>query len=156
MRKICYPDRDDNTVCCRDLTSIEPVMDPALDEAVLSAYHATMYAERWGGSGGESRTGRRLFHALEQRGFEVLDMAPSDWVIAPFSGDYQDEDAVVLEYLVQHIVDVAGHAHTSTAEVLERWRLERMRQIQAGQLVYIAHQLDIIGRRRASHTSAPR
>jgi SAM-dependent methyltransferase len=131
-----------------DLTIIEPSIDPRLDEELLSAYHAAMYTQRWGGSGGERRAGRRLFHALTRRGFEVLDMAPSDWVIAPLHGAYRDDDKLVLEYLLAHIVSVVRQAGKLDAGKLEHLVAERERQIEAAELVYVAHQLDILAQRK--------
>jgi SAM-dependent methyltransferase len=131
-----------------DLTVIEPLIDAPMDQAVLSVYHRAMYAQEWGGNGGDGRTGRRLIHALSARGFDLLDIGPSDWVIAPVKGKYRDGDAVVLEYLLDHIVEVVRANRAFADDELAAWAAERTRQLGAAELVYIAHQLDVLAERR--------
>lgn len=132
-----------------DLTAIEPTIDSDLDEAVLAHYHASMYAQRWGSDAGERRSGRRLFHALTRRGLEILEMGPSDWVIAPIRGHYRDADRIVLDYLLTHIERVVRAVGTLPDHSLTAWFAERGRQIERAELLYIAHQTDILGKRGA-------
>jgi SAM-dependent methyltransferase len=130
------------------LTIVEPSSDTELDDALLDAYHRAMYEHQWGGAGGDPRTGRRLFHRLTERGFDILDMGPSDWIIAPFRGQYRDEDRIVLEYLLAHIADVVRASNVIADDELARWTARRQRQIENAQLLYIAHQLDVLAQRR--------
>ena len=62
-------------------TILEPKIDPALDELILQQYHATMDRRIVDGvRSGDSRTGRHLYHALFDAGYEVLAAGSSDWV----------------------------------------------------------------------------
>jgi SAM-dependent methyltransferase len=120
----------------------ETVFEPAReeDEPFLSAYHETMEEN------GSSRTGRRLFHELGRHGTEVLAMGSSDWIVHPVGGAYPDDEAFFLRFLVRTVEGaVRGRVD---AEPLDRWVAARRQQIEEAELVYIAHQIDVLARRR--------
>jgi len=119
------------------------------DDQIMQAYHRDM-DERFGfpGPAGESRTGRRLFHYLRAAGAPALAAGSSDWVVsAGPDGNYPGDEA----YFLRSILSTIQNALRSRQDWVEPadladWLAERGRQVAAGELVYIAHQLDFVGR----------
>jgi len=132
------------------LTVFEPPLDPALDERIVALYHATMDARTDGGrSGGDSRTGRRLMHQLRQSGAAVLAAGASDWVVHadPDLGAYAADEAYFLHALIETVRGaLADHPDLDPA-AFAAWIEARHAQIERGELIYVAHQLDVLARR---------
>ena len=129
----------------------ETIFEPGhpLDDQVLRAYHRDMDERvRYGRPAGESRTGRRLFHYLRAAGAPALAAGSSDWVVsAGPDGNYPDDEA----YFLRSILSTIQNALRSRPDRVEPadlvdWLAVRGRQLAAGELVYIAHQLDFVGR----------
>jgi SAM-dependent methyltransferase len=118
-----------------------------LDAAVMPLYHLTMDERvRNGRRAGDSRTGRRLLAWLPESGAEVSAAGGSDWVVWPTAGRYPADEAYFLHHIV-HTIDLALAAHPGRApSELAAWVAARHVQIERGELVYIAHQLDVAGR----------
>src|ERR1700754_634137 len=119
------------------------------DDQVLRAYHRDMDERvRYGRPAGDSRTGRRLFHHLRAAGAPALAAGSSDWVVsARPDGNYPDDEA----YFLRSILDTIQNALRNRPDRVEPadladWLAVRRRQLAAGELVYIAHQLDFAGR----------
>lgn len=114
----------------------ESIFEPAHDDdgGVLDRYHASMDAH------GNSRTGRRLFHALSAEGTDVLELGSSDWIVYPEDDRYPNDEAFFLEYVIRMVEETVG-------EAAKRWAQARREQIGDAQLVYIAHQVDCLGRK---------
>lgn len=128
-------------------TLIEPPLDPGFDAAVEAAYHRTMDARETGtGPSGGSRTGRRLFGALRAAGFTVLAAGASDWVVYGGPGGYPGDEAYFLHHIL-HFVEgaLAGDSALDPVQLRE-WLAARHAQVECGELVYIAHQLDFLAR----------
>src|SRR5215470_3119626 len=103
---------------------------------------------RYGRPAGESRTGRRLLHHLRAAGAPALAAGSSDWVVYPApDGSYPADEA----YFVRSILNTIQNAlrnredRVNPADLAD-WLTERGRQLAAGELVYVAHQLDFVGR----------
>jgi hypothetical protein len=121
--------------------------DHPCDDDVLGAYHGTMDERvRFGRPAGESRTGRRLFGHLRTAGAPPLAAGSSDWVVhAGADGAYPHDEAYFVECILQTVEDaVRGRVDPAA---LADWTAARRRQLGGGELVYIAHQLDFVGRR---------
>src|SRR5438067_6952641 len=119
------------------------------DEQVMRAYHRDMDERvRYGRPAGDSRTGRRLFHHLRDAGAPVLAAGSSDWVVsAGPDGKYPGDEAYFLRSILNTIRDALRNRHDRVEPAdLADWLAERGRQLAAGELVYIAHQLDFVGR----------
>ncbi|HEU4410533.1 MAG TPA: hypothetical protein VFS43_35085 [Polyangiaceae bacterium] len=123
------------------------------DGPVISLYHQSMGEHRRGGHpAGDSRAGRRLFGHLRASGAELLAAGSSDWVVFARDGAYPGDEA----YFVGHILETIRRELEARPELapgaLEAWVGRRLRQLEAGELVYLAHQLDFAGRtpRRAA------
>jgi hypothetical protein len=129
----------------------ESIFAPAhsRDNQVMQAYHRDMDERiRYGRPAGESRTGRRLFHYLRAAGAPALAAGSSDWVVsAGPDGSYPDDEAYFLRSILSTIRD-ALRSHQDRVEPMDLadWLAVRGRQLAAGELVYIAHQLDFVGR----------
>jgi hypothetical protein len=119
------------------------------DDLIMQAYHRDMDERvRYGRPAGDSRTGRRLFHHLRAAGAPALAAGSSDWVVsAGPDGNYPGDEA----YFLRSILNTIQNALRSRQDRVEPadlagWLAERDRQLDAGELVYIAHQLDFAGR----------
>jgi SAM-dependent methyltransferase len=119
------------------------------DDRIMRAYHRDMDERfRYGRPAGESRTGRRLFHYLRAAGAPALAAGSSDWVVsAGPDGHYPGDEAYFLRTILRTI-DCALRNRPDWVKPadLDDWLTERHRQVAAGELVYIAHQLDFVGR----------
>ncbi len=129
----------------------ESIFEPAHphDDQVMQAYHRDMDERiRYGQPAGESRTGRRLFGYLRAAGAPALAAGSSDWVVsAGPDGNYPGDEA----YFLRSILSTIEGALESRPDRLEPagladWLAVRGRQLAAGDLVYLAHQLDFAGR----------
>jgi SAM-dependent methyltransferase len=129
----------------------ETIFEPGhpLDDQVMQAYHRDMDERvRYGRPAGESRAGRRLFRHLRSAGAPPLAAGSSDWVVsADPDRTYPDDEAYFLRSILNTIRD-ALRSHQDRVEPadLADWLAVRGRQLAAGELVYIAHQLDFVGR----------
>jgi hypothetical protein len=115
----------------------------------MRAYHRDMDERvRYGRPAGESRTGRHLFHQLRAAGAPALAGGSSDWVVsAGPDGKYPDDEASFLRSILSTIRDALQSRRdwVDPADLAD-WLAVRERQVAAGELVYIAHQLDFAGR----------
>jgi hypothetical protein len=129
------------------VTLLQPELDPPLDALIEHLYHATMDNRIVDGKpSGDSRTGRHLFHQLEKAGIQVLDAGSSDWVVIPHDDLYPADEAYFLHFIVHTIQGALGNAPELDTARFAAWIAERHAQIERGELVYIAHQLDYLGR----------
>ncbi|MGA9399298.1 class I SAM-dependent methyltransferase [Haladaptatus sp.] len=124
-----------------------------LDSRVERLYH-----EHMGDSHGSSDAGRRLLAALRARETDVRDRGESgtttrvlaaggsDWVVFPQNGSYPGNEARFLRYILETIGSVLDECDPDRGAFAE-WRRTRRRQIERGDLVYVAHQLDVLGKR---------
>ncbi len=128
------------------LTVFEPVVDRDLDDQILSLYHESMDTRVISGRpSGSSRTGRTLFSALRALGARILEAGSSDWIVFAGPSGYPDDEAYFLHFLIRTIEQqLTGHP-TLDRQQLDRWVSTRHRQIEGGDLVYLAHQVDILG-----------
>ena len=128
-------------------TILQPEIDPALDAQIEALYHQTMDQRRIAGRrSGDSRTGRHLFAHLRAVGADILAAGSSDWIIFAGPDGYPGDEAYFLHFII-HTIGTALRGHPDLDPVrLRHWVAERYAQIEAGSLVYIAHQLDFLGR----------
>jgi SAM-dependent methyltransferase len=129
------------------LTILEPAIDPGFDELVMGLYHQTMDERLVDGRlSGDSRSGRHLLSLIPAAGGELLAAGSSDWVVAPRSGGYPGDEAYFLHHILHFMeTSLAGHPALDAAQ-FGRWLARRRAQIDDGELIYIAHQIDIAGR----------
>jgi SAM-dependent methyltransferase len=127
-------------------TILEPPIDPDLDALIQALYHRTMDTRRsQGRPSGSSRTGRRLFGSLQEAGAHLIAAGSSDWVVFPGPDGYPGDEAYFLHYIIDTIGQ-ALHGHPELpGRRFQAWIDQRHRQIEARELIYIAHQLDFLG-----------
>jgi SAM-dependent methyltransferase len=129
------------------LTLLEPAIDPELDDLIPILYHRTMDERLVGGKpSGDSRTGRHLFTHLKNAGAKLLAAGASDWVVYPLQGSYPGDEAYFLHFIIHTIHQALGDSSEMNPARLNDWIAKRHAQIDRGELVYIAHQIDMLGR----------
>jgi hypothetical protein len=110
-------------------------------------YHRTM-DERLvdGRPSGDSRSGRRLFTHLADAGAQILAAGASDWVVFAGQSGYPADEAYFLHFILDTLHQ-ALHAHPNLDPArFAAWLAARHAQVERGELVYIAHQIDFVGR----------
>ena len=114
----------------------ETIFEPAHDDdaSVLESYHRAMDV------GGDSRAGRKLLRALERARLEVLEVGSSDWIVRATDGSYPDDETFFLEQILTMFERTVG-------ERADAWVAERRAQVERGELLFIAHQLDYLARK---------
>jgi hypothetical protein len=126
------------------VTSLEPIIDPVLDTLIERLYHQTMDERP---TGGDSQSGRHLFNYLKDAGAEILAAGSSDWVVYPENGKYPADEAYFLHFILQFFEQsLTGHPELEPKAFAD-WLKERRAQIDRGELVYIAHQMDFLAQR---------
>lgn len=123
------------------VTALEPVIDPELDAEIELLYHETM-DNRSGG--GNSQSGRHLFGYLKQVGVEVVSAGASDWVVYPVDKRYQADEAYFLQFILYFFEESLGNHPDLNADIFASWLKKRRGQVERGELVYIAHQIDFL------------
>jgi SAM-dependent methyltransferase len=141
-------------------TILQPTIDPSLDAQIEGLYHQTMDLRRIADQlAGDSHAGRHLFAHLRAAGVDVQAAGSSDWVVFAGHHGYPGDEAYFLHFII-HTIATALHDHPELDPGrLTQWTAQRHSQIEAGTLVYIAHQLDFLGRlagtsNPVSHASA--
>ena len=131
------------------LRPAEPAIDPPFDAAIEAAYHHAMDTRITAGQpSGDSHTGRHLFTLLPAAGFDIHAAGSSDWVVHPRAGGYPADEAYFLHFIVATIDGALRTDPTLDQPRFAEWIAQRHAQIERGELVYIAHQLDFCGAAR--------
>jgi hypothetical protein len=129
------------------VTEFEPILDRDLDDRILGAYHRSMDRRLIQGKvSGDSQVGRHLFGWLPQAGFEILEAGGSDWVVYSRDGVYPADEAYFLHHIIHFFEESLLNCPEVSAADLARWTAQRHSQIDRGELVYIAHQMDFLAR----------
>jgi hypothetical protein len=123
------------------ISALQPAIDCELDEIIEQLYHATM-DQRPGG--GDSRMGRQLFEHLRVIGADILAAGASDWVVYAKDGKYPADEKYFLQFILHFFESALKERRELDALMLERWLAKRHEQIERGELVYIAHQMDFL------------
>lgn len=128
-------------------TILEPAIDPEFDNRVECRYHHHMEtSDETDDSGGDSRAGRRLLTALPALGGEVVAAGSSDWVVVPEPGGYTADESYFLHHIIEMIQDALADDPELESDRFDEWIKQRHHQIEKRNLIYIAHQLDVLGR----------
>jgi hypothetical protein len=128
-------------------TVFQPEGEAPFDGAIEACYHQTIDQRVLDGKpSGDSRAGRHLFAHLRTAGVDVVAAGGSDWVVFAGANGYPADEAYFLHDIIHTIgTALTGHPQPD-AERLSNWVAQRHAQIEEGTLVYIAHQLDVLGR----------
>lgn len=128
------------------LSRLLPEIERAYDEKVEMLYHLTMDARS---AGGGSRTGRRLFEYLRSLDAEILAAGSSDWVVHGNEGKYPAAEKDFLRFILGFFEDSLKDRDELQGPTFENWLARRHEQIDCGELVYIAHQMDFLVRKQS-------
>lgn len=123
------------------LSSLEPIIDRMLDEKIERLYHTTMDARI---TGGDSQSGRHLFGHLQRMGTDILAAGASDWVVFANKGNYVADEKYFLQFILHFFESSLRDCDELNASNFEGWLAKRFEQIERGELVYIAHQMDFL------------
>lgn len=127
-------------------TIFQPTIDPALDGRIETLYHRSMDERITDGKrSGDSQSGRHLFHQLTQAGAAIHAAGASDWVVFAGPDGYPADEAYFLHFILHFFeTTLAGHPELDAGQFAD-WLAQRRAQIESGDLVYIAHQIDFFG-----------
>ncbi|MBL8045751.1 MAG: class I SAM-dependent methyltransferase [Anaerolineales bacterium] len=129
-------------------TFFQPEIERALDDQIEALYHRTM-DERLTNNlpSGDSRSGRHLFGVLRECRAEILAAGSSDWtVFAQPDGRYPADEAYFLHFIIHTLHGALCHHPELNHAHFENWITQRHAHIERGDLVYIAHQMDFVGK----------
>ncbi len=134
------------TVNFDGVTSLEPKIDAALDAQIERLYHQTMDTRP---TGGDSQSGRHLFGHLRSVGADILAAGASDWVVHAVNGRYVEDEKYFLHFIL-HFFEESLTSHPELdASAFADWLAKQRAQVERGELVYIAHQMDFLVKRNA-------
>ncbi|NOK58929.1 MAG: class I SAM-dependent methyltransferase [Chloroflexi bacterium AL-W] len=133
------------TITFDGVTMLEPTIDTLIDTKIEALYHADMDARQNGTTGG-SYAGRRLLqYVLQRADVDVLAAGASDWIVYPNSAGYEHDEAYFLHFIIDTMDQaLSGHPELDD-DLLAEWVQTRHSQIDNGALIYIAHQIDLLG-----------
>ena len=122
------------------LTAFEPVIDEAVDRAIVEQYHASIPSPR---------SGRALLTALPENGTDLHRVGASDWIVLGREGGYPSDEEYFLKCILQFIQSEIEKLERSSFSITFReWLDRRHEQLRNGRLIYLAHQLDVCGIKR--------
>jgi hypothetical protein len=123
------------------ISSLQPVIEPVLDERIERLYHITMDTRP---AGGHSRMGRELFEHLRVVEAEILAAGASDWVVYARDGKYPADEKYFLQFILYFFESSLKDCEELDFGIFRQWLAKRHDQIDCGDLVYIAHQMDFL------------
>ncbi len=127
----------------------------ATDGPLMDAYHRSMDERvRDGKPSGSSTAGRELFVHIRAAGGSIVRAGSSDWVVFADESGYQGDEAYVAHHII-HTVEQELGDHPRLAQSVRDWGARRHAQVESGELVYIAHQLDFAVRRSGPTAGRP-
>ena len=130
-------------------TVFEPTNNTLLNARVVDSYHRTMDDRRTpnGLATGGSQAGRAVLGEIPQAGLEIASVGSSGWVVYPQEGGYPEDVAYFLHHIINFVWEALSERSIVFSAGLEEWVADRHRQIEIGELIYIAHQLDVLARK---------
>lgn len=127
------------------VTAFEPSISPHLDAHIERLYHQSMsdIPDADEGVAGQ-HTGRQLLRRFQQWGSTLVAAGSSDWVVFAGEEGYPADEAYFLRHILHFVEEeLSGHPDLDT-EAFDQWVGERQRQLERGELIYLAHQLDVL------------
>lgn len=134
------------------VSTLEPLVDVELDARIERLYHHTMDSRT---TGGDSLSGRHLFGNLKQAGAEIVSAGASDWVVYPVNNRYPAEEAYFLHFILHFFEESLGNHSELDPATFADWLAKRRQQVECGELVYIAHQMDFLCKTPSPRRGAP-
>jgi SAM-dependent methyltransferase len=132
------------------MTTFIPVLDANLDAEIERLYNASMHSPRPDGTiPSGSRTGRELIPALRAAGAVLLEAGASDWVVFADENGYHADEGYFLKHILGFVEETLNRHPELDQQAFSNWLRTRQRQVLTAELVYIAHQIDVLARRPA-------
>ena len=129
------------------LTILQPEIHPVLDAYIEQLYHLTMDQQlHQGQPSGDSRSGRHLLSNLQQMDAILLAAGASDWVVYGGPNGYPADEAFFLHFIIHTIYTALRDHPDLDPDRFSNWIAQRHAQIESGKLIFVAHQLDFLGR----------
>lgn len=91
---------------------------------------------------GTPRAGRTLLATLDRSQRTLV--GSSDWVVTPEGGCYPHDEAFFLHHIIDTVTGALEEEGSMKESHLTTWAETRHRQVTEGELIYVAHQLDIL------------
>lgn len=126
-------------------TSFAPPIDPEFDDRLERRYHRHMDTRSGRDQGGGSRAGRQAIVSVPALGGELLTAGSSDWVVFPGAAGYPADEDYFLHHIVHTVRDALVDDPMLDSDRFTDWITTRHRQVENAELIYVAHQLDIVG-----------
>lgn len=112
------------------------------DRTIERHYHDHMDSK----ADGSSRAGGEVLARLQQVEGVSVAAAGSDWVVTPDNVSYPADEAYFLRFILETIETAVGEITDGECPELDDWLGRRRAQVEAGELLYLTHQLDLFGR----------
>lgn len=125
------------------VTAFEPPIDEELEATIERLYHESMVEEKGGGRHG-ARSGRRLLSHFSQSQATLRTADSSDWIVFARGDEYPEDEAYFLNHILHFIEEELSDHPSLDHERFEWWIRKRRREIENGELIYVAHQLDVL------------
>ena len=123
------------------VSTLEPLIEPLLDQTIERLYHHTMDTRP---TGGDSQAGRHLFGHLSGLKAGILAAGASDWVVHARDGQYFADEAYFLQFILHFYEESLSGNPELAPQAFADWLSKRRAQLARGELVYIAHQMDFL------------
>jgi SAM-dependent methyltransferase len=124
-----------------------PVLEDEFDRHIIELYHHSMDTRIvQGRPSGDRYTGRHLLALLAAAGTEILAAGSSDWVVLPRARRYFADEAYFLHAILQTLEMQLKHHRDLDSQRFAEWIAQRRHQVQTGELIYIAKNLDVLAR----------
>ena len=127
------------------VTCFLPQWEPEFEEKLMSRYHLSMDNRIIAGrSSGSSQSGRQLLLHLLSAKLPLIALGNSDWIVCPKDGGYSQSEAFFLETIIHTIQRQLQKDSAVDQHQLARWAKHRITQIAAGELIFMARNLDML------------
>lgn len=127
-------------------TSFLPSIDNNFDEKLVDLYHDSMYRDTPHGRNEGPKAGRKLLQKLRSHDAHIEAAASSDWIVIGRDGAYPGDEAYFLHHILHFVEDELSEHPDLDEDQFRDWMSTRRAQVESGELIYIAHQLDILAR----------
>ena len=131
------------------VTSFLPIIDDAEDACIEKRYHDSMDEKGASNQASRrSRTGRHLLSVLFNLNAQIISAGGSDWIVmADTHRRYAADEAYFLAQILHFVENELENFEGLEQSTVERWMAKRYAQLEAGELIYMAHQLDVAGQK---------
>lgn len=134
------------TINFDSVTRLLPPIDAAYDSELEALYHRSMDERITDGArSGDSHSGSNLFEHLRLAGARIMAAGGSDWVVYAGPQGYANDDAFFLRCILGFFEHSVGARPEVDPARFGAWLRARHAQIDRGELMYLAHQLDFVG-----------